>query len=201
MPTTADAPKCFAKVQGKRILDWVLDALAANRIDDICFVGGYQIATVSAAYPSLTLRHNTEWQTNNILTSLMYAEDQMDGPFICSYADILYTPRVVAKLLASEADISLVVDTDWLSRYRLRTKHPPDDAEKVTARNGRITRGIVGSNQPRRTVSTLAWRSFRAPARLRCGSTITAPVSGMPAGRFARRRCSIRRISSTSSRR
>ena len=140
MPTTADAPKCFAEVQGKRILDWVLEALAANGIDDVCFVGGYQIATVSAAYPSLTLRHNSEWQSNNILTSLMYAEDQMDGPFICSYADILYTPRVVAKLLASEADISLVVDTDWLSRYRLRTEHPPDDAEKVTARNGRITR-------------------------------------------------------------
>jgi choline kinase len=140
MPTTADAPKCFAEVQDKRILDWVLEALAANGIDDVCFVGGYQIAAVRAAYPSLTLRHNTEWQSNNILTSLMYAEDRMDGPFICSYADILYTPRVVAKLLASEADISLVVDTDWLSRYRLRTEHPPDDAEKVTARNGRITR-------------------------------------------------------------
>ena len=140
MPTTADTPKCFAEVQGKRILDWVLEALAANGIDDVCFVGGYRIAAVRAAYPSLTLRHNTEWQSNNILTSLMYAEDRMDGPFICSYADILYTPRVVARLLASEADISLVVDTDWLSRYRLRTEHPPDDAEKVTARDGRITR-------------------------------------------------------------
>ena len=140
MPATADTPNCFAEVRGKRILDWVLDALAANGIDDVCFVGGYRIATVRSAYPSLTLRHNTEWRTNNILASLMYAEDRMDGPFICSYADILYTPRVVAKLLASEAAISLVVDTDWLSRYRLRTEHPPDDAEKVTARNGRITR-------------------------------------------------------------
>ena len=53
---------------------------------------------------------------------------------------ISFTRRVVAKLLASEADISLAVDTDWLSRYRLRTEHPPDDAEKVTARNERITR-------------------------------------------------------------
>ena len=79
MPTTADAPKCFAEVQGKRILDWVLDAFAANGIDDVCFVGGYRIATVRAAYPSLTLRHNTEWQSNNILSSLMYAEDRMDG--------------------------------------------------------------------------------------------------------------------------
>ncbi len=38
------------------------------------------------------------------------------------------------------ADISLLVDTDWKARYTHRTHHPADDAEKVTARNGRITR-------------------------------------------------------------
>ena len=32
MPATAGAPKCFAKVQGKRILDWGLEALAAAGI-------------------------------------------------------------------------------------------------------------------------------------------------------------------------
>ena len=29
MPHTAEAPKCFAEVKGRRILDWGLDALAA----------------------------------------------------------------------------------------------------------------------------------------------------------------------------
>ena len=46
MPTTADTPKCFAEVQGKRILDWTLDALGANGIEDVCFIGGYRIETV-----------------------------------------------------------------------------------------------------------------------------------------------------------
>ncbi|GIT28132.1 MAG: hypothetical protein Ct9H300mP1_01780 [Planctomycetaceae bacterium] len=27
MPTTADAPKCFAEVGGRRILDWTVEAL------------------------------------------------------------------------------------------------------------------------------------------------------------------------------
>ena len=49
MPTTADSPKCFAEVRGKRILDWVLQALTANGISDICFIGGYQIEKVQAA--------------------------------------------------------------------------------------------------------------------------------------------------------
>ena len=33
MPTTANAPKCFAEVQGKRMLDWMLHAIHEAGID------------------------------------------------------------------------------------------------------------------------------------------------------------------------
>jgi len=46
MPTTADAPKCFAEVAGKRLIDWAVEAFQANGIDRICFIGGYQIDRV-----------------------------------------------------------------------------------------------------------------------------------------------------------
>jgi L-glutamine-phosphate cytidylyltransferase len=140
MPTTEDQPKCFAAVQGRRILDWILDAFAGNNVTDICFIGGYQIDKVRQDYPHFIFRHNVDWANNNILESLMYARDLMDQPFICCYADILFTPQVVAKLLANPADIALGVDTLWLDRYHFRTEHPPDDAEKVTVLNGCITR-------------------------------------------------------------
>jgi choline kinase len=140
MPTTADTPKCYALVAGRRILDWIVQTFQANGITDVCFIGGYQIDKVRRDYPQFTFRHNVDWEKNNILASLMYAEDQMDGPFICSYSDILYTPAVVKRLLASPADISLVVDTHWLERYTQRSEHPPDDAEKVTVRDGLVSR-------------------------------------------------------------
>jgi phosphoenolpyruvate phosphomutase len=140
MPTTTDTPKCFAEVGGRRILDWIVEAFAANGITDVCFIGGYQIDKVRGAYPHFTFRHNTGWENNNILASLMHAEDQMDGPFICSYSDILFTPEVVKRLRGSAADISLVVDTAWQDRYVHRSQHPPDDAEKVTVRDGVVTR-------------------------------------------------------------
>jgi choline kinase len=140
MPTTADTPKCFAEIQGKRMLDWGLEAFAANGISDICFIGGYQIDKVRNDYPQFAFRQNLDWENNNILASLMYAEDLMDEPFICSYSDILFTADVVTKLLASPDDISLSVDTRWLERYAHRSNHPPDDAEKVTVQNGHITR-------------------------------------------------------------
>src|SRR5215211_850131 len=91
MPTTANAPKCYAEVQGKRLLDWGLQALTANRISDICFIGGYQIDKVRADYPRFTFRHNADWENNNILASLMNAQDLMDDPFMCTYSDVLFT--------------------------------------------------------------------------------------------------------------
>jgi choline kinase len=140
MPTTADTPKCFAEVGGRRILDWTLAALRTGGVEDIAFVGGYQIDKVRAAYPELTFRHNTDWANNNILASLFHAEDLMDGPFLCAYSDILFTPAVARLAVASSDDMTLVVDTDWTKRYEERTEHPPDDAEKVVVDGGRVTR-------------------------------------------------------------
>ena len=154
MPTTADAPKCFAEVAGRRLLDWALDAFAANGLDRVCFIGGYQIDKVQAA----TIRSSrsatiADWEHNNILASLFCAEDLMDEPFICCYSDVLFTPDVIGRLAASPDDMALGVDTAWLERYEHRTDHPPDDAEKVTVANGRVTRvhrQIRRAGRPRR---------------------------------------------------
>ncbi|MEW6306404.1 MAG: phosphocholine cytidylyltransferase family protein [Verrucomicrobiota bacterium] len=140
MPTTADTPKCYAEVQGKRLLDWAVRAFGAAGVTDICFIGGYQIDKVRRDYPHFTFRHNAGWEHNNILASLMHAEDLMNDGFVCCYSDILFTSAVIRRVLAHPADIALSVDTQWLDRYQHRTQHPPDDAEKVTARNGHVTR-------------------------------------------------------------
>jgi choline kinase len=139
MPTTADTPKCFAQVGDKRILDWILTAFSENAITDVAFIGGYQIDKVRQAYPQFDFCHNADWENNNILASFMHAEEHMDQPFICAYSDILFTPAVVKRLLANDADMTLVVDTDWQDRYAERTEHPADDAEKVTVSNGQVT--------------------------------------------------------------
>lgn len=139
MPTTADTPKCFAEVAGKRMLDWAIDAFRQNDIDDIVFIGGYQIETVRRSNPEFTFRHNADWPNNNILLSLMHAEDLMDEPFLCCYSDVLFTPAIVQAVLSSDEDITLGVDTDWLTRYEHRTEHPSDDAEKVTVQDGAVT--------------------------------------------------------------
>ena len=64
----------------------------------------------------------------------------MQDGFLCAYSDILFTPAVIGSLIASQAEITLGVDTEWLGRYVGRTEHPSDDAEKVTASKGRVLR-------------------------------------------------------------
>jgi choline kinase len=140
MPTTENAPKCFAEIRGKRILDWTVEALHAGGATEICFIGGYRIEAVQKEYPQFTFRHNPDWESNNILVSLMHAEDLMDQPFLTSYSDILFSSNVVSGQIASPADIALGIDTDWREHYRPRTQHPPHDAEKVLTANGKVQR-------------------------------------------------------------
>src|SRR4029079_10359038 len=140
MPTTADAPKCYAQVSGKRLLDWAVEAFAANGLDRVCFIGGYLIEKVQQDYPRLTFRHNPEWESTNILASLFCAADLMDEGFICCYSDVLFTPDIIARLASSPDDMAMGVDTAWLELCAHRSDHPPDDAEKVTVDNGGVTR-------------------------------------------------------------
>ena len=140
MPSTANAPKCLCQVGPHPILDWTLKAFKENGINDIVFIGGYQIDKVREKYRNFKFYHNDKWPGNNILASLMYAKTEMDTEFICCYSDVLFTPEFVGRMIASPEDMVLGVDIDWLARYEHRTEHPPDDAEKVTVANGCVTR-------------------------------------------------------------
>jgi choline kinase/protein-L-isoaspartate O-methyltransferase len=139
MPETESYPKCMMDgVGGKRILDWILDSLMHAGIDDISFVGGYQMEKVMQAYSHLRFYNNSEWPVNNVLESLMYASPEMDAAFIASYSDIVFPRSVVQRLMDSDADVTLVVDRDWRGRYRGRTLKLENQAEKVIIESGRV---------------------------------------------------------------
>jgi choline kinase len=138
MPHTENSPKCFAQVGGRRILDWGIESLKEAGLDEIVFIGGYCIEQVQSDYPEFTFCRNADWQSNNIMVSLMHAEFHMDEGFVCAYSDILYRPEITMALMRSSHDITLVCDTEWHERYQLRTDHLESDAEKVAAVGNRL---------------------------------------------------------------
>lgn len=144
-PLTDDSHKTLTEIKGKRIIDWILSALYKGGVDDIVYIEGFNAQVIRKEFPDFTYVTNENWQSNNIMESLMHAEPFMDVPFISTYCDILYTPAIVEKLRQSPADIALGVDTDWVEHYRYRTQHPPKDAEKLTVQDGlvqRVNRGL-----------------------------------------------------------
>jgi choline kinase len=140
MPLTADQPKSFTEIGGRRILDWTLDAFRRNGLQRFVFVAGYLKEVVRTAYPDFLYVENPDWANTNMLHSLMCARDDLADGFYSTYTDTLFRDNAVALLKESGHDITLVMDTDWRSRYRFRSEHPESDGEKMIARGDRVTR-------------------------------------------------------------
>ena len=135
-PLTNNKPKCLLKIGGKTIMERQLATLREYGINDITIVRGYKGGMIN--FPEIRYYENTNYANNNILNSLFYAEKEMNGEFIVSYSDILYDKSVIEKLLNSQNDISLVVDTDWQEYYQGRTEHPIEQGENIIIRDGKI---------------------------------------------------------------
>ena len=143
-PITDDAPKCLTEVNGTTILDRCLQGFRDAGITDLCAVRGYRGEMLEGH--GLTLFTNPEFRENNILLSLFYAREAMNGPFLSTYSDIVFHPQAVKDLIATPGDIVLVVDRDWKTAYEGRTLHPIAEGEVCQVKDGRVT--AVGKGVP-----------------------------------------------------
>jgi len=126
---TQDIPKCMLNCGGKTLLSRQLDSYKAVGITNISLVRGYKSEKIN--YKGINYFENTDYENNQILNSLFYAEEAINGNVVISYSDILFESSVVQRLLESQYDISIVVDIDWQGYYQGRDDHPIDEAEKV----------------------------------------------------------------------
>ena len=139
MPLTASQPKSLIVIEGKRILDWTLDAFGQNGLNQFVFIGGYLKHVVVESYPNLQMVVNSDWPNNNILFSLLCAREHLVDGFYSTYTDTLFRGNAVRALKESPHDIVLVMDTRWRERYRYRSQHPEKDGEKMIASGDMVT--------------------------------------------------------------
>tara|TARA_B110000003_G_scaffold181758_1_gene180864 strand:- start:214 stop:969 length:756 start_codon:yes stop_codon:yes gene_type:complete len=144
---TEALPKCMLMFGDKTLLQRQLDVHRGCGINDISVVRGFKKEKIN--FDGLKYFENTDYQNNNILNSLFYAEEAIHGNVIINYSDILFDENVINRLLDSNADISIVVDIDWRGYYVGRKDHPIDEAEKVifNANNEVIKIGKVLTNK------------------------------------------------------
>ena len=132
---TEDLPKCMLSINGKPIIQNIIELSRKNEVKDISIIRGYKKEKIS--FPDVTYFENTDFWNNNILHSLMFARKKIEEAIknkedvIITYSDIWYTESVIKALLKSKEAIASVADTDWEDHYNERTDHPISEAEKV----------------------------------------------------------------------
>ena len=134
-PLTEDLPKCMLKINGKTLLQNILDLFRNNGINDISVIRGYKKEKIN--FLNITYFENIDFWNNNILHSLMFARPKLEEAVkteedvVMTYSDIWYNDSVVKALLKSKEAITSIVDTDWHGYYEGRTDHPISEAENV----------------------------------------------------------------------
>jgi choline kinase len=176
---TDEIPKCMVEVAGRPILHHQLGALAAAGVSDVVVVRGYRGHVIDGGAHRLRFVENPEWERNNILASLLYAADEMDGDFFFSYSDIVYAPEVARRLAATaaasaSASAALVVDRLWHESYVGRTLHPVSEAELTAVAGGeanatvtRVGKQAVPAAEAAGEFIGLAWFSAAGGRALR----------------------------------
>lgn len=128
-PYTADCPKCLTELGGTSLIERQLATLRSCGINDIVIVTGYRADMLRLDDTRQIV--NTKWETTNMVESLFAAEHEFADDVIVAYSDIVYEPRILEALLASDAPVSVTVDTAWRGYWEFRFDNPLSDAESL----------------------------------------------------------------------
>jgi choline kinase len=133
---TEGLPKCRTVFLGKELIHWQLEALGVPEIDHVAIVRGYLADTFDM---DVTYFENKKWKTTNMVSSLLVAKSWLEvDECIVSYSDIVYSSKIVNKLLAAKGDIVITYDPNWLELWKLRFENPLVDAETFKLDGDRV---------------------------------------------------------------
>lgn len=119
-PLTLETPKPLIKVNGKRMIDTVIDALHQNGITEIYIVVGYlkeQFAQLTDEYDGITLIENPYYDTCNNISSLYMAREHLSDVIILDGDQIIYNPDILKPEFTLSGYNAIWTDTytdEWI---------------------------------------------------------------------------------------
>lgn len=91
-PITLDTPKALVMVNGKRMIDTIIDTLHENGIDDIYIVTGYlkeKFLELNSKYQNITFIENPYYKSCNNISSLYVAREYIENSIILDADQII----------------------------------------------------------------------------------------------------------------
>ena len=151
---TDDRPKCLIDFNGRTLLDWQLDALAANGVEEAVVVTGFRDDQIDAALarrgdrgPRVRTVYNPFYKVADNLGSLFVAREELDGDVLVWNGDTLVSEALMARVVANREQQGICVTIDRKESY------DDDDMKVVVAEDGglkaigkRISEGVNGES-------------------------------------------------------
>lgn len=128
-PLTLETPKPLIEVNGKRMIDTVINALHKNGITEIYIVVGYlkeKFQVLLDEYTGITLIENPYYNTCNNISSLYVAREHLSDAIILDGDQIIYNPEILNPFFS-------------LSGYNAVWTDEPTDEWLLTVENDVIT--------------------------------------------------------------
>lgn len=97
-PVTLNTPKPLIKVNGKRMIDTIIDGLHKNGIDEIYLVVGYlseKFQELLEKYPNLNFIKNPYYDTCNNISSLYVSRNLISNAIILDGDQIIYNDEIL----------------------------------------------------------------------------------------------------------
>ena len=117
-PLTDEMPKPMVRVDGRRIIDTLLAALAAAGIPEIYVVRGYlgeKLDVLREEYPMIRFIDNPHWHEANNISSLLAAGDLVENAFVVEGDLFLQNPSLLSREQQGTNYLAIPVKetTDW----------------------------------------------------------------------------------------
>lgn len=119
---TAEIPKCLLDIEGRTVVEWQIDHLLENGINNITVVVGYGAFRVEALLERrygpgrISTLYNPFFDVADNLATVWMARTEMDGDFLLLNGDTLFEPAVLGRLLDSPVR-PITLARDHKSRY------------------------------------------------------------------------------------
>jgi len=133
-PLLRDIPLAMLDINGKPLLQRSVETLQKCRIRDVSVVTGYR--NDSFKVDGVNYIHNPKFDSEHIMTSIMCAEQEIEGRTLIVYSDILFEDLLIEKLKSIESDFVIVVDNSFDISRNNRNKNLDLVITRETLPNG-----------------------------------------------------------------
>lgn len=118
VPITLNTPKPLVRVNGKRIIEGLLDAVIAAGIEDIIVVRGYlaeQFDQLLYKYPMIKFVDNKLFNEANNISSSLIAKDYLSNAYVFEADLLIYNPGIIKKYQYHSNFLAIKKDVtdDW----------------------------------------------------------------------------------------